>query len=136
MERAQKAYRNYKNANAAFLRASANFKLRWPAVLYSPYGSVGKAYHAAHQRMINAYQRRWKAHNSLINQAAKFGIRYGTANQIRNMLEHIKYAPPSSRGGFGGIGYELTSLRWRKKPARATSVSPKRRVNPKRPHSV
>jgi hypothetical protein len=127
MERALKAYRNYKNANAEFLRASANFKSRWPITLYRTSGHLNRAYRNSHQQMINAYARRDRTYYNFISAARKFKVTGNTVNKIKNSLIQAKYAPPNRPGGFGGIGYEMTALRWRKKPSRAKSASPARR---------
>ena len=144
MERAQKAYRNYKNANKAFREASAQLKkigfmseLKYfPNIGPIQAKSMNKTYQKVHQNMINAYRRRNNAHNVLSGLAYKFGIRGGNANQMKNALNQIKYAPPNRPGGFGGFGYEMAALRWHKKPNRAKSASPRRRSPLKRAHSV
>jgi len=146
MERAQKAYRNFKNADAAFRSASANFKSRWPVVFYKYFGhslnaateKMNKEYHNSHQRMLNAYTRREKAYNNFINAAKPFNIPVKNVNTMKFALNQIKlYRPPNKPGGFGGLGYEEVMLRWRKKPNRAKSASPGRRRSPlKRAHSA
>ena len=144
MERAQKAYRNYKNANKAFREASAQLrKIGFLSELkyFSNIGpkqvqSMNITYQKAHQNMINAYKRRNMAYTQLTNLAQKFKIPITTVNQMKRALNHIEYAPPNRPGGFGGFGYEMTALRWRKKPNRAKSASPRRRSPLKRAHSV
>jgi hypothetical protein len=145
MERAQKAYRNYKNANRAFREASAQLRkigfmseLKYfPNIGPKQVQSMNIIYQKAHKNMINAYKRRNNAHTVLRNLAFKFGITGGNVNQVKNLLNRIKYAPPTRPGGFGGIGYEMAALRWRKKPTSAKSASPRRRSPLKRaPHSV
>jgi hypothetical protein len=134
MERAQKAYRNFKQANAAFRAATANLRkreyitelMRFPNLARDPRTRIlANEYNKAHQNVRNAFVRRTKAHNALVKEAANIGVRNASVvNRMRNML---KYAPPNRPGGFGGIEYEMTALRWRKKPNRAKSASPKRR---------
>jgi hypothetical protein len=137
MEKAQRAYHNFKNANAEFRQASSNFRSRWPAI-YSIHGSrLSRAYNDSHQRMINAYQRRNRAHAAFVRHALKFGIKNASVNNMKKLLNQVMYAPPNRPGGFGGLGYEMTALRWRKKPNRAKSVSPARRRSPmRRAHSA
>jgi len=138
MERAQKAYRNYKNANKAFREASAQLRkigfmseLKYfPNIGPKQVQSMNITYQKAHQNMINAYRRRSNAHAVLRKLASKFRITGGNVNQVKNLLNRIEYAPPNRPGGFGGFGYEMTSLRWRKKPNRAKSASPARRRTP------
>jgi len=144
MERAQKAYRNYKNANKAFREASAQLRkigflseLKYfPNIGPKQVQSMNITYQKAHQNMINAYKRRNMAYTQLTNLAQKFKIPITTVNQMKRALNHIEYAPPNRPGGFGGFGYEMTALRWRKKPNRAKSASPRRRSPLKRAHSV
>ena len=144
MERAQKAYRNYKNANKAFREASAQLRkigfmseLKYfPNIGPKQVQSMNITYQKAHQNMINAYKRRNMAYTQLTNLAQKFKIPITTVNQMKRALNHIEYAPPNRPGGFGGFGYEMTTLRWRKKPNRAKSASPRRRSPLKRAHSV
>jgi len=144
MERAQKAYRNYKNANKAFREASTQLRkigflseLKYfPNIGPKEAQNMNKVYQKAHQNMINAYRRRTNAHAVLSGLAYKFGVAGGNANQMKNILNQIKYAPPNRPGGFGGFGYEMAALRWRKKPNRAKSASPRRRSPLKRAHSA
>ena len=144
MERAQKAYRNYKNANKAFREASAQLRkigfmseLKYfPNIGPKQAQSMNIKYQKAHQNMINAYKRRNNAHTLLRKLAYNFGIIGGNVNQVKNLLNQIMYAPPNRPGGFGGIGYEMTALRSRKKPNRTKSASPRRRSPLKRAHSA
>ena len=144
MERAQKAYRNYKNANKAFREASARLRkigfmseLKYfPNIGPKQAQSMNITYQKAHKNMINAYKRRNNAHTVFRNLASKFRITGGTVNQVKNLLNQIGYAPPKRPGGFGGFGYEMAALRWRKKPNRAKSASPRRRSPLKRAHSA
>jgi hypothetical protein len=144
MERAQKAYRNYKNANKAFREASAQLRkigflseLKYfPNIGPKQVQSMNITYQKAHQNMINAYKRRNTAYTQLTNLAQKFKILITTVNQMKRALNHIEYAPPNRPGGFGGLGYEMVALRWRKKPNRAKSASPRRRSPLKRAHSA
>jgi hypothetical protein len=144
MERAQKAYRNYKNANKAFREASAQLRkigfmseLKYfPNIGPKQAQSMNITYQKAHQNMINAYKRRNMAYTQFTNMAQKFKIPITTVNQIKRALNHIEYAPPSRPGGFGGLGYEMVALKWRKKPNRAKSASPRRRSPLKRAHSA
>jgi hypothetical protein len=145
MERAQKAYRNYKNANKAFREASKHLRglgymseLKYfPNIGPAQVQRMNKEYHKAHQNMINAFNRRNKAHLQLAHLAYKFKIPMtNNVNQVRNALVRVKYAPPNRPGGFGGFGYEMTALRWHKKPNRAKSASPRRRTPMKRAHSA
>lgn len=147
MQRAQRAYRNFKKADTAFKRASANLHksqyisnlIYFPNVTPRQAETLRQEYKKVHQNVLNAYARRNKAHAVFVQAAGKFMTLNNNripVNQIKNDLNQLKYAPPNRPGGFGGIGYEMAAMRWRKKPARAVSVSPKRRVSPKRPHSV
>ena len=78
MERAQKAYRNYKNANKAFREASAQLRkigfmseLKYfPNISPKEVERMNKTYQKAHQNMINAYKRRNAAHAVLRNLAS------------------------------------------------------------------
>ena len=139
----ERAFRNYKNANEAFRRASANVQSRWPTYLYNLKNEqiLKKEYQNAHQRMLNAYQRRSNAAHAFRVALNRSGLRIRGANsmtayQVMNAINRM-YAPPNRPGGFGGVIYEATALRWRKKPNRAKSASPGRRRTPlKRPHSA
>lgn len=133
MERLVKPFRNYKNANEAFRRASANVHSRWPTYLYGPRNQaiLKKEYQTAHQRMLNAYQRRSNAAHAFHVALGRSGLRIPGANrmtayQIMNAVNRM-YAPPNRPGGFGGSMYEAAALRYRKKPNRAKSASPNRR---------
>jgi hypothetical protein len=78
MERAQKAYRNYKNANKAFREASAQLRkigfmseLKYfPNISPRQVQNMTITYQKAHQNMINAYKRRNAAHAVLRNLAS------------------------------------------------------------------
>jgi len=82
MERAQKAYRNFKNANRAYTNASNNM------------------YHARHNRsavqqaMRNAFRDRHAALKEFINATKNFAIPKGLApNDIKRALNVIAYPP-------------------------------------------
>ena len=140
MERAQKAYRNFKAADTAFRKVSKNLhnrqyvsNLTWfPSVSYGQLATLRQEYQKVHQNLLNAYVRRNKAHKEFINAAKKFITinNRTTVNQIKNALNQLAYAPPNRPGGFGGIEYEMAAMRWRKKPNRTKSASPKRRRSP------
>lgn len=135
MERLQRAFRNFKRANETFRRESANVQSRWPTSLYWPrVKEYNRQYQNAHERMLVAHDRRTNAAANFRSALRESGIRIRnahrlSANQIMNIVNR-RFAPPNRPGGFGGIEYELASLRWRKKPNRTKSASPKRRRSP------
>lgn len=154
MDRVQRTFRNFKKANEDFQRASTRYKnltKRLQGWLIASHVSsyirpnfaeerrrnIGSL-KQVHQNMLNTHQRRTSAGAAF--RYAVQGIQLRNKNkmnayQIMNAINRM-YAPPSRPGGFGGIEYEAAALRWRKKPNRAKSASPRRRSPLKRAHSA
>jgi hypothetical protein len=154
MDRVQKTFRNFKNANEGFKRASERYKnltkrIQGWLLAAGVSGYIRpnfaqernrniQSLRGVHQTMLNAHERRTLAGNAFRHAISGIQIRNKNkmnAYQIMNAINRM-YAPPSKPGGFGGVEYETVALRWRKKPNRAKSASPRRRSPLKRAHSV
>lgn len=111
MERAQRAYRNFKNANAAYISASNN--------LYHARYNRG----AVQQTMVNAYKRRHTALKEFMNATKNLGIPRGLdPNNTKRALNLIAYPPVNISWNklgnntdpitmYGRVASE-TSLKW------------------------
>jgi hypothetical protein len=146
MDRVQRTFRNFKNANEEFQRASARYKnltkrlQGW--LIASTVSNIRpnfaeerrrniRSLSQVHQNMLNTHQRRTTTGNAF--RRAVNGIQLRNKNkmnayQIMNAINRM-YAPPSRPGGFGGIEYDAAALRWRKKPNRVKSASPLKRAH-------
>jgi hypothetical protein len=154
MDRVQRNFRNFKKANEDFQRASARYKnltkraQGWliaarvsnyirPNFAEERRRNIGSL-KSAHQNMLNTHQRRANAGAAFRYAVSRIQLRNKNkmnSYQIMNAINRM-YAPPSRPGGFGGIEYEAAALRWRKKPNRAKSASPRRRSPLRRAHSA
>jgi hypothetical protein len=153
MDRVQRTFRNFKNANETFQRASARYKnLTKRLQGWMIAASVSnirpnfkeertrniRSLKQVHQNMLNTHQRRTNAGNAFRHAVQGIQLRNKNkmnAYQIMNAINRM-YVPPNRPGGFGGIEYEAAALRWRKKPNRAKSASPRRRSPLRRSHSA
>lgn len=93
---------------------------------------------AAHAQMTNAVNRRTKAFHAMATAYGRYFPRLwpNWTRMTKQKMHNTLYAPPRSPGGIGGVEFERVMLRYRKKPARAVSASPRRTRTPKRPRSV
>lgn len=141
----EKANHNYRNALGRYHALGKKLKFWNEASQYYMNANYqtrsaqnARNFKTAHAQMINAHNRRTRAFMVMVTAWHRYFPRrqFNWPKFTKQKMVNTLYAPPRSPGGIGGVEFERMMLRYRKRPARAVSASPRRRTTPRRPHSV